>query len=429
MKVIGIALGMALVLGMGLLWQIDRSWRAHLVRDLESRGWRLAAQVSLHCAELSRAGLAADIPAELRHSLQESLDVVYLVLKDADGTILTEVRADEVTADARPILELTVPVGQGPHQLHVGLSTARLDSEVGWLTRRLARMTALIMLLGLVAAWWLTRLFSRPLEELVILTRAVKAGDYQVRATVRAHDEVGELAAAFNDMTEAVAIKESSRQHLLRQVIRAGEEERRRIARELHDHTGQTLTSHIAALSAMESQASDEAARQRLAELRQQTEQTLADVHDLAVDLRPSVLDDFGLMPALQRHCRLFAQRSGIQVHCPDLGLDGQRLPAEVELTVYRVVQEALTNALRHGQARRVHVLVQRTETGVLASIQDNGRGFDAHDWQSRLAGSQHLGLRGIEERVTLLGGSFCVESTPGRGAAVYAEIPHSSTA
>jgi signal transduction histidine kinase len=192
----------------------------------------------------------------------------------------------------------------------------------------------------------------------------------------------------------------------------------------LHDHTGQALTSLIASLTALENLCQDAAARLRLTDLRQQVEQTLTEVHDLSVSLRPSVLDDVGLVPALERHCRTFAARLGVAAHVAEMGVNGQRLPAEVELTLYRVAQEALTNAVRHGQATRIHVLLQRSPGSVLATIQDNGSGFDATDWQKRCLEGNHLGLLGIEERVTLLRGEFCVESAPGKGTTVYAEIP-----
>lgn len=427
-KVMGIALGMAVVLGAGMLWQIHQTWHAHLRRELEQRAQKTVTQVAGHCAQLARAGLAADIPAELRHSLEESPDLAYLILQDTNGAVLAEARVAGAMPRSPGIGEVTAPLAGPAHQLRAGLSSARVDQEVGWLTRRLARMTAIIALLGMAAAWWLTRIFAHPIEELVALTRAVKAGQYQAKAPVRGKDEVGELAAAFNEMTEAIAQKEAARQQLLRRVILAGEEERRRIARELHDHTGQALTSQIAALGALENQCPAEKMCQQLVQLRQHAEQTLEEVHDLAVNLRPSVLDDVGLMAALQRHCRLFAQRSSIEVRCMDIGLDDQRLPAEVELTIYRVVQETLTNAVRHGQARRIQAMVQRTRSGVLATIHDNGCGFDASDWQKRCVEGNHLGLLGIEERVTLLGGDLCVESEPGKGTTVYAQIPLKET-
>jgi signal transduction histidine kinase len=423
-KVMGIALGMAVLLGAGMLWQIHQTWHAHLRHQLELDAQKFAFQMAEDCAGLSRADHTNELAAQLQHALPEFPDAAFAVLQDRGGTVLARAAVAEPPTAASEMREVTVASGDGKCQLRLGINLARVNREVGWLTRRLALVTAIIALFGIVAAWWLTRIFSRPIEELVTLARAVKAGDYHIKAAIRANDEVGELASAFNEMTDALGQKETVRQQLLRQVIRAGEGERKRIARELHDHTGQALTSQIAALSALENQFRDEPLRQRLAELRQVTEQTLSEVHDLSVALRPSVLDDIGLMAALQRHCRLFAQRSGIQVSCADTGLDNQRLPAEVELTLYRVVQEALTNAFRHGRAQRVHALVQRTETGVLATVQDNGCGFDARDWQKRCAEGNHLGLLGIEERVTLLGGEFCVESEPGKGVTVYAEIP-----
>jgi signal transduction histidine kinase len=95
-----------------------------------------------------------------------------------------------------------------------------------------------------------------------------------------------------------------------------------------------------------------------------------------------------------------------------------------VELTIYRVVQEALTNAVRHGQADHILALVRLSKTGLLAIVRDNGCGFDARDWQKRCLEGNHLGLLGIEERVTLIDGSFCIDSEPGKGAAVYADVP-----
>ncbi len=426
-KVMGIALGMVMLLGAGMLWQVRRAWHDHLIGDVEQRGQDLAMHISGHLAGLYRSGQAGEISAELRHALEESVDVVYLVLQTGAGDVLAEARSRDPAPSPGQLRQVAVMVGPEAHRLLVGLSTAHVDREVAWLTRRLSGLTVVIGCLGLASAWWLSRILARPIEELVNLTRAVKAGRYQGRAPVRATDEVGELALAFNEMTGTLAEKEELRQELLRRVIRAGEEERKRIARELHDHTGQALTSLIAGLSALETQTGSSAMRDRLLELRQQIERTLEEVHDLSVALRPSVLDDIGLMAALERHCGFFAKSAGIQVRCDDIGLDGSRLPADVELTVYRVAQEALTNAVRHGRATRVGVLVRHTAAGVLVSIQDNGSGFDARDWHKHCVAESHLGLLGIEERVSLLGGEFCVESAPGQGTTVYADIPIAS--
>jgi signal transduction histidine kinase len=424
-KVMGIALSMAVVLGAGMLWQIHRVWHAQLVRELEQRGQGIASEVGNHVAELTRAGLAADVAAELRHSLAEASDVAYLILQDANGVVLAEARLTGHASVTPQIHELTAPFGHGPHRLRVGMSTARVDQEVGWLTRRLARTTAIITLLGMLGAWWLTRVFAHPIEELVAVTRAVKAGNYQIKTPVRAKDEVGELAAAFNEMTDAIAQKEAIRQQLLRQHFQATEEERKRIARELHDQTGQLLTSLIAGMSALETCAADQACRDTLVQLRALAAQALGELHDVSVALRPSALDDLGLVAALQKHCETFAQRFGLAVECEAIGLDGgERLPREIETALYRIVQEALTNAVRHGQARAVQVLLQRKDARMLTVIEDDGQGFDASNWRARCLAGDHLGLLGIEERAALLGGTLRLESKPKAGASLFVEIP-----
>jgi signal transduction histidine kinase len=293
-----------------------------------------------------------------------------------------------------------------------------VERETEFLYRRLARVMSVMALGGIALAWSLTKILTHPIEELVALTRRIQQGDFRVRAPVHADDEIGDLATAFNDMTASLAQKEAARQKLLRQVIAAGEEERKRVARELHDHTGQALTSLIAGLTALEKSSPN------AAELRGLAEQTLTEVHDLSVALRPSVLDDVGLVAALQKHCSTFAQRRGVTVDCQAVGLDGVRLPAEIETAAYRIVQETLTNALRHGHAQSVHVLLQRKATGVLVVIEDDGNGFDATRWRETAVENDRLGLLGIEERAALCGGTLRVESRTGKGASVFVEIP-----
>ncbi len=290
--------------------------------------------------------------------------------------------------------------------------------ETSFLYRRLARVMSVMALAGIALACWLTKILTHPIEELVALTRRIQQGDFSARAPVHANDEIGDLATAFNEMTASLAQKEEARQRLLRQVIAAGEEERKRVARELHDQTGQALTSLIAGLSILEKSSPN------AAELRVLAEQTLTEVHDLSVALRPSVLDDVGLVPALEKHCATFAQRHGMTVDCQAISLNGPRLPAEIETAAYRIVQETLTNALRHGHAQSVQVLLQHKATGVLLVIEDDGNGFDATRWHETASENERLGLFGIEERAALYGGTLRVESRPGKGTSVFVEIP-----
>jgi signal transduction histidine kinase len=218
--------------------------------------------------------------------------------------------------------------------------------------------------------------------------------------------------------------REEIRTRLLEQVMTAQEEERRRIARELHDETGQSLTSLALGL-AMIAEAPDLAlARERAAELRRLATRTLEEVHHLSRGLRPSVLDDLGLLPALDRYLKEFGTSRGLAVDLHAAGFDGRRLPGPVEIAVYRIVQEALTNVAKHAAASTVSVLLEHRERSVHVIVEDDGKGFDVEAVLASGQTEHRLGLHGMRERAALLGGSLTVESGPGRGTSVFAEIP-----
>ena len=216
----------------------------------------------------------------------------------------------------------------------------------------------------------------------------------------------------------AVAVELSQRmaRDALRRVVQAQELERQRIARELHDETGQALTSILLGLKPLEETA-DDATRAALADLREHVVRALQDVRRLAVELRPAVLDDFGLVPALERLAASFAEQ-GIRVDFHS-ALGEVRLPGEVETTLYRVVQESLTNILKHADARNVSVSVARRESGVAAVVEDDGAGFD-----ERTVREGAVGLLGMRERLALVEGRLEIESRPGAGTTIVAEVP-----
>ncbi len=229
---------------------------------------------------------------------------------------------------------------------------------------------------------------------------------------LRLTETFGARAAVAVDLADRVA------RDSLRRVVEGQELERRRLARELHDETGQALTSILLGLKHVEDASSPEAARAAAAQLREQIVDTLQNVRRLAVELRPSALDDFGLAPALERLAEAFGEQSGIAVDI-QTNLDSQRLAPEVETALYRIVQEALTNVAKHAEATRVSIVVTRRESSVTAVIEDDGQGFGAGG-----GSGDGLGLVGMKERVGLLGGRLALESTEGAGTTVVAEVP-----
>jgi len=218
------------------------------------------------------------------------------------------------------------------------------------------------------------------------------------------------------------------RSQLLEQAIAAQEEERRRIARELHDQTGQALTSLLVWLRALEGEEDGPGgitiSPERLGEIKAIVADTLDGVRDLALELRPSVLDDLGLVPALQRMVRTCQERYSLAIDFQPVGMEGIRLPSTVETALYRIVQGALTNAIRHAGARAVSLLLEVRAGAVVAIVEDDGCGFDAGHLMSDPAHEGWLGLYGMRERAELLGGRLTIESAPGAGTTVFVEVP-----
>lgn len=216
----------------------------------------------------------------------------------------------------------------------------------------------------------------------------------------------------------------ADREELLGQVIAAQEAERARVARDLHDEIGQALTSVLLGLHLMEQGSpadrdTDSGRSARLVEVRSLVADALERVRSLAFQLRPTVLDDIGLVPALERLVDDLRGRSQLEVDLTVRGLDDPvRLSGDIETVVYRIVQEALTNVLRHAAASNASVLVVLDAGRVRAVIEDDGSGFDAS------AHAVSLGLAGMRERASLAGGLLRIESTVGAGTTVMVEVP-----
>jgi len=243
----------------------------------------------------------------------------------------------------------------------------------------------------------------------------------------RVAERTAELAAANRGLTGEVrqrARAEAARREVLRQLVTAEEGERRRISRELHDQMGQQVTGLLLGLKALEHEAGPS---ERVAALQRLADGIARDLQNMALQLRPPALDRLGLAPALQNHLDDWSGRYGIACDFHAAGLEGDRLPPEVETTVYRVVQEALTNVLKHAGATRVGLVLERRRGVLSAILEDDGRGFDVEATLSAPGTARRLGVRGMRERVALLGGTMEIESSPGTGTTLYVRIPDGS--
>lgn len=303
---------------------------------------------------------------------------------------------------------------------------------------------ALAALLCLAVNFALLRAAFAPLHSMLGTIRAVERGDLEARAqTDGGNLDVLALAHAFNDMLDRL---ERTRDETASRVLRAQEDERRRIALELHDETGQSLTAlalHAAAIAQrLASEPSDAAtqARSHAEHLAALAQRTLGEVQALSRQLRPPLLDDLGLPAALRWLAEDAQERLGVPVtvrvrvcaavdHAggetserdSDDEPPGQRMPTEFETALFRITQESLTNAVRHGRASGVWVALRQGDARVTLTIADNGCGFDPA--QSAATG-RGLGLEGMRERARLVNGRLAIRSRRGRGCVVRVTAP-----
>jgi two-component system sensor histidine kinase UhpB len=237
------------------------------------------------------------------------------------------------------------------------------------------------------------------------------------------------LVGVLQDIQELKRIEEELRaqaeqlHYLSRQLLSTQETERRRIARELHDEIGQGLTAAMITVQMLQHHPAAVPLQSDLSEAAVLLDTTLQQVRAMSLELRPAMLDDLGLVSALKWHLDRVGQRSGLRVGLTANNLS-DRLPPELETVCYRVVQEALTNIVRHARAKQVQVTIEQDAAEVRLTIVDDGRGFDKTAAQAKVQAGGSLGLLSMDERVTLLGGTLNIDSAPGRGCRVSARLP-----
>jgi signal transduction histidine kinase len=447
-KILGIVLILVLTLGLGVTIQVRATLTQTMENQLEEQSVSVGRDLAARATDLLLINDLYALQQLLRETQANNANVRYAFVVDPQGRIVAHTFGSGFPAglheqntvdgsdhhattllrtDEGPIWDTAVPIFEGRAGVaRVGLDETRVRQAVDAVTSQLLLTTMLVSVVGITAAAALTFVLTRPLRRLAQAARAVGQGDLSQRVPRWANDEIGDLADSFNSMTHGLAQaaeehaeREQLRLRFVSAVITAQEEERKRIARELHDGTSQSLTSLVVGMRTLGALAPG--ARERAEELRQVAVHTLDEVHALALQLRPSVLDDLGLAAAIERTVQDCRRRHGLDVDLVIQGLDGERLPTEIETALYRIVQEGLTNVARHAQANTAAVVVERRLDALHVIVEDDGCGFDP---EVAARADQRLGLYGIRERAELLGGTFTVESAPGRGTSLFISVP-----
>ena len=444
-KILGIVAICILTSALALVWYTFRDVSVAMKNELQQRGIAIGTSLAAQSRDLILTNNQFNLYTLVTETRDANADLSYIFVLDTGGNILVHtfgegfpvelleiniLKPDErnqvqvLETENDTIHDIAVPVlGGAAGIVRVGMSEATINAVIINHIRNITIWVASVLTMGLALAYGLAYILTEPISQLVAAAKAVGRGDFRWKSPLWAKDEIGSLGAAFDEMSEELKQKEEMRGRLLGKVISAQEEERKRIARELHDETGQALTSLMVGLKFIEDSSTNTQAKKQTSQLRALASQTLDEVHRLATELRPSLLDDLGLPAAIQRYTREYAAKMNIDVDSYISGLDERRLPSEIEVSVYRIIQEALTNIAKYAKASQVSVVLRQRDSSLVAIIEDNGKGFDIDGIMSS-KGNKRLGLFGMYERASLIGGNLTIESQPGNGTSVFLEVP-----
>jgi signal transduction histidine kinase len=427
-------LGVPIVLrgvAFGNLYLTEKEGGADFTDEDEELASLLAAQAAVAIENVRLYGAATAWSARLE-SLEE-IGNALLTESDLDTLLDLVARRLRELLDARFVnvllpagpdeLRFAAVAGEGGEAL-AGTTLTRAGSKAGRVLagRRSERVDSLLddpevdpaasRLLGVRSGLWVPLLaHGAPIGVLVAHDKLTTPDRCFSDDDLRLAETFASRAAVAVDLSERVA------RDALRRVVAAQELERRRLARELHDETGQALASILLGLRGLERAADPAQAHEALVALRELAVGTLRDVRRLAVDLHPKALDDFGLVAALERLLETWGAETGIAVDFA-ARLEDEQVSGDAATAVYRIVQEALENVARHAEARHVSILLTRKNERVVAVIEDDGQGFDPG------ARSDGSGIEGMRERVQLVDGRLRIESRPGSGTTLVVEVP-----
>ncbi|HSL21318.1 MAG TPA: sensor histidine kinase [Vicinamibacterales bacterium] len=391
---------------------------------------RVERALDAELTRLYRETEGANVP--LTAQLQRAVPALGTVLHDYHSepyrVALVDAGGRELTASApawpagEKLVATTARVGRSDWSIRIDQPHSAALGPVFWLRRLLVWSAVLSCALAVVLAWGAAQSVRRPIVRLTADAQRIARGDLKQPIAPAGVDEIGRLAAALEQMRHAL-VQDELLGRLLRKVIAAQEEERKRLARELHDETSQQLTALAMQLDLIERAPGSAGCGPRLVEARALVGTMIDDLHRVIYDLRPSILDDLGLLPAIKWYAerRLASRGIAVQFEFPDAPPE---LSPEALIAVYRVAQEALSNVERHSQADTVLVACTVSPSELTIEVEDDGIGFDPEEMRQPRETGQGLGLLGMRERLSLFGGTCKVESQPGQGTRVVLTLP-----
>ena len=283
------------------------------------------------------------------------------------------------------------------------------------------------ILISLILNFIIIHAALHPLRELRLIVNRIQAGQAEVKqlALEDTDPDIHRLTNALNSLITQLEASNQELRVLSKQAINAQEDERKRIARSLHDDTGQSLSTLIINLERLENHIPTDSAElvNRLRSIRQMAAESLECLRSIIYDLRPAILDDLGLLPAIRWYARTNLEEAGIQVEL-DFPDELLLLSQPLTTTLFRISQEGVNNIIRHSQAKNAHISLGVQENKVYLQIKDDGHGFEPGKLSNEAIDMQHWGLTGIQERIELVGGKMSISSDPTHGTTLLVSVP-----
>ena len=426
-----------------------------IVSSLRNREGRIVGLVGGRINPVEGAFPNFTAPLQLGESSHiDVIDSNGIVLASSDsGRVLLpkDYRQDEPEVTQLSYLSMA------PWSVSVGQLERVVFAPVHTMERRFIIFGFAALVVALFLSWGMAHSLVRPVSQLTRAARNISRGDLSQPVPQLGSGEVGDLGRSFDTMRLAlgksrdeiqqwnrkleekvaertrelersyqeIEQKEAARRELLSKILSVQEEERKRIARELHDETTQSLVALVMRLEALAATPQEAVGKigDGVNNIRGLAIRTLDNIHKIIFDLRPSVLDDLGLLAALRWYAENRLAASNIKAHI-ELPDEDKKLQPQIEIALFRIVQEAVTNIIRHAEAHNVILTVEFVDSRIRIEVEDDGKGFDTGAVSTRRDKNQGLGLLGMEERVALLGGKFFIDSQPGSGTHLVIDVP-----
>ncbi|MBI4655761.1 MAG: HAMP domain-containing protein [Elusimicrobia bacterium] len=446
-KVIGIALFLTLLYGFGTLLQTKTLLKTNLQKNTDEQ----LLLISRYIENRIKNSLLTDDWADVYKTIEDSLsiynDIKYILVLDNDYNLLFKTLDYNVSKELilanKPepgniyklkllkteqgyIRDIAMPIFDGRLGIiRVGVTINQIYQTLSAITEKLVISIFLVSIAAVFLSYLLSYILNIPIKNLTKAISEMKKGKMNINIKPIFNDEIGELTRTFNAMIENIKIEKQKRFDLMKKIIKSQEEERHRISRELHDKTGQYLTSlkmmlkSITKTSLVNANGND-----KLAEISKALDESIDEIHNFAVELRNPILSDLGLIKSVAEFINNFSHNSNIKVSMRlDDKTKNMRFDPNVEIAIYRVIQEAFSNIYNHSKATTVDIYFKCSENKFVIEIIDNGTGFDV-ELAKNNPDRKSIGLFGIKERIELIDGIFFIYSKIGSGTEIRIEIP-----